>query len=86
MSGDPGPGFLKDAATRVPRASSAWFLAQNPKIYKSKNPKSTAKAIVEATTHYKNPEIIAKVSEGMGDAMKGLEISQLDVRMQERGK
>jgi pyridoxal 5'-phosphate synthase pdxS subunit len=55
-------------------------------IFKSKNPKSTAKAIVEATTHYKNPEIIAKVSEGMGDAMKGLEISQLDVRMQERGK
>lgn len=54
-------------------------------IFKSKNPKARAKAIVEATTHYNDPKIIAKVSEGLGEAMKGLEISKLDVRMQERG-
>ncbi len=54
-------------------------------IFKSKNPKAHAKAIVEATTHFKNPEIVAKASEGLGGAMKGLEISTLTVRMQDRG-
>jgi pyridoxal 5'-phosphate synthase pdxS subunit len=54
-------------------------------IFKSNNPKQRAKAIVEATTHYKNPEIVAKVSEGIGEAMKGLEISSLNVRLQDRG-
>ena len=54
-------------------------------IFKSKNPKVRAKAIVEATAHYNDPKIVAKVSEGLGDAMKGLEISKLDVKMQERG-
>ena len=54
-------------------------------IFKSKNPRAYAKAIVEATTHYQNPEILARVSEGLGGAMKGLEIKGLDVRMQDRG-
>jgi len=54
-------------------------------IFKSKDPKARAKAIVEATTHYNDPKIVARVSEGLGEAMKGLEISKLDVRMQERG-
>ncbi|MBW2980410.1 pyridoxal 5'-phosphate synthase lyase subunit PdxS [Candidatus Woesearchaeota archaeon] len=54
-------------------------------IFKSNNPKERAKAIVEATTHYKDPLIVAKVSEGIGEAMKGLEISNLDVKLQERG-
>jgi len=46
-------------------------------IFKSNNPPVRAKAIVEATTHYLNPEILAKVSEGIGEAMKGLEISHI---------
>jgi pyridoxal 5'-phosphate synthase pdxS subunit len=54
-------------------------------IFKSKNPRKFAKAIVEATTHYANPEIVAKASEGLGEAMKGLEIRTLGVRMQDRG-
>ena len=54
-------------------------------IFKSKNPYAMAKAIVEATTHFDNPEIIAKASEGLGEAMKGLDIKELEVRMQERG-
>ncbi|MGE5263575.1 MAG: pyridoxal 5'-phosphate synthase lyase subunit PdxS [Acidobacteriota bacterium] len=41
-------------------------------IFKSSDPASRAKAIVEATTHYKDPEIIARVSRGLGDAMAGL--------------
>jgi len=46
-------------------------------IFKSENPMKMAKAIVEATTHFKNPDILAKVSKGLGDAMHGLEISQI---------
>ncbi len=54
-------------------------------IFKSKDPKTRAKAIVEATAHYNDPKIVAKASEGLGEAMKGLEISKLDIKMQERG-
>ncbi len=54
-------------------------------IFKSKDPKRRAKAIVEATAHYGDAKIVAKASEGLGEAMKGLEISKLDIRMQERG-
>jgi len=54
-------------------------------IFKSADPKSRAKAIVEATCHFNDAKIIAKASEGIGEAMKGLEIAKLEVRMQERG-
>jgi len=54
-------------------------------IFKSQNPAKTAKAIVEATTHFDKPEIVAKISEGLGDAMKGLDIKELEIRLQERG-
>ena len=54
-------------------------------IFKSNNPKLMAKAIVEATTHFKDAKMVAKASEGLGDAMKGLEISKLDVKMADRG-
>ncbi|MEA2038127.1 MAG: pyridoxal 5'-phosphate synthase lyase subunit PdxS [Nanoarchaeota archaeon] len=54
-------------------------------IFKSKYPKKMAKAIVEATTHYDDSKTVAKASEGLGEAMEGLEISKLDVKMQERG-
>ena len=54
-------------------------------IFKSKNPKLMAKAIVEATTHYDDAKIVTKASEGLGDAMPGLEISKLDVKMADRG-
>ena len=54
-------------------------------IFKSQNPLAMAKAIVEATTHFNNPQIIAKVSFGLGEAMKGLEIKDLEIKLQERG-
>ena len=54
-------------------------------IFKSQNPEKTAKAIVEATTNYDKPEIVAKVSQGLGESMKGLEIEKLELKMQERG-
>jgi pyridoxal 5'-phosphate synthase pdxS subunit len=46
-------------------------------IFKSENPMKMAKAIVEATTHFKNPDILAKVSKGLGNAMFGIEISDI---------
>ncbi|MDR0901074.1 MAG: pyridoxal 5'-phosphate synthase lyase subunit PdxS, partial [Methanobrevibacter sp.] len=56
-------------------------------IFKSKNPEMFAKAIVEATANYDKPEVLAEISKGLGEAMKGLEISEIaDAdRMQERG-
>jgi pyridoxal 5'-phosphate synthase pdxS subunit len=46
-------------------------------IFKSEDPASVARAIVEATTYYQDPEILAKVSRGLGEPMRGLEISKL---------
>lgn len=46
-------------------------------IFKSGNPIKRARAIVEATTHYNNPRIIAKVSKGLGEPMIGIEISSI---------
>jgi len=54
-------------------------------IFKSTNPPERAKAIVEATLNYKDPIILAKCSEGLGEAMAGLEIGTLDTKYSERG-
>lgn len=56
-------------------------------IFKSQDPSERAKSIVMATTHYDNPDMVAKASEGLGDAMPGLEMSQIPEteKMQGRG-
>jgi pyridoxal 5'-phosphate synthase pdxS subunit len=54
-------------------------------IFKSEDPAPRAKAIVEATTHYRDPAMVAKVSRGLGDAMPGLEIGTLETKLAERG-
>jgi pyridoxal 5'-phosphate synthase pdxS subunit len=54
-------------------------------IFKSEDPASRARAIVEATTHFNDPEILAKVSHGLGEPMPGLEIGSLETRLQDRG-
>jgi pyridoxal 5'-phosphate synthase pdxS subunit len=54
-------------------------------IYKSADPAPRARAIVEATTHFNDPEILAKVSHGLGEPMQGLEIATLETRLQDRG-
>jgi pyridoxal 5'-phosphate synthase pdxS subunit len=46
-------------------------------IFKSGDPVKRARAIVEATTHYNDPEIIAEVSKGLGEAMVGINIDQI---------
>jgi pyridoxal 5'-phosphate synthase pdxS subunit len=54
-------------------------------IFKSADPAKRAKAIVDATAHYTDPKAIAKASEGLGEAMAGLEIGSLPTKMAERG-
>ena len=56
-------------------------------IFKSANPRKRAKAIVEATTHFDNPDILAKVSEGLGEPMRGIELRTLTdaERLSKRG-
>jgi pyridoxal 5'-phosphate synthase pdxS subunit len=46
-------------------------------IFKSSDPARRGKAIVEAVTHYNDPAIIAEISKGLGEAMPGLEISEI---------
>lgn len=54
-------------------------------IFKSDDPIKRAKAIVDATAHFNDPNKIAKASENLGEAMKGLEISTLETKMAARG-
>ncbi|MFP4460752.1 MAG: pyridoxal 5'-phosphate synthase lyase subunit PdxS, partial [Thermotogota bacterium] len=54
-------------------------------IFKSKEPPKMAKAIVQAVLHWDDPEMLAKISEDVGDAMPGLSVEDLDVRLQDRG-
>ena len=51
-------------------------------IFKSNNPQLMANAIVKATTHYEDPDIIAEVSTGLGDAMRGLDVRTMPVEEQ----
>ncbi len=72
-----------DAALVMQLGAQAVFVGSG--IFKSDNPALRAKAIVEATTHYTDPAILAKVSRGLGSAMPGLEIGSLDTTFAERG-
>lgn len=56
-------------------------------IFKSEDPEARAKAVVEATTHYQNPEKVLEASTGLKSAMRGLDMSEIpeDERLQERG-
>ena len=47
-------------------------------IFKSENPSEMAKAIVKATTHYNDPEMLAEISKGLGSSMPGLDIRSMD--------
>jgi len=72
-----------DAALVMQLGAEAVFVGSG--IFKSSDPPKTARAIVEATTHYRDPSIVAKVSRGLGEAMRGLETAALDVKLAERG-
>ncbi|GAB1803103.1 pyridoxal 5'-phosphate synthase lyase subunit PdxS [Priestia megaterium] len=74
-----------DAALMMQLGADGIFVGSG--IFKSDNPEKFARSIVETTTHYEDYELIAKLSKGLGNAMKGIEISSLlpENRMQERG-
>src|SRR6187401_234526 len=72
-----------DAALVMQLGAEAVFVGSG--IFKSSNPPTMAKAIVEATTHYADATIVAKVSRGLGAAMRGEEIDTLDVKLADRG-
>ncbi|GAB6149462.1 pyridoxal biosynthesis protein [Clostridium novyi A str. BKT29909] len=71
-----------DAALMMQLGCDGVFVGSG--IFKSENPAKRAKAIVEAVKNYNNPLKIAEVSEGLGEAMTGLEIDKLDVTFAER--
>ncbi len=54
-------------------------------IFKSEDPVRMAAAIVEATTHFDDAAVVAKVSTGLGAAMGGAETATLEQRLAERG-
>ncbi|MGO8877585.1 MAG: pyridoxal 5'-phosphate synthase lyase subunit PdxS [Acidimicrobiales bacterium] len=72
-----------DAALVMQLGAEAVFVGSG--IFKSSDPARRARAIVEATAHFEDPEIVAKVSRGLGDAMAGIEIGALEVKLAERG-
>ena len=74
-----------DAALMMQLGAEAIFVGSG--VFKSADPAARARAIVQATTHYRDPDVVAKVSEELGEAMPGLEMSKLGEadRLQTRG-
>jgi pyridoxal 5'-phosphate synthase pdxS subunit len=74
-----------DAALCMQLGADGVFVGSG--IFKSEEPSVRAKAIVEATTHYRDPEILARVSTGLGEAMRGIENAGLPASelLQSRG-
>src|SRR4051812_31154847 len=64
-----------DAALCMQLGADGVFVGSG--IFKSGNPSDRAKAIVEATTHYRDADVLARVSQGLGDAMSGLSAAAL---------
>ena len=72
-----------DAALVLQLGAEAVFVGSG--IFKSAEPERMARAIVEATTHFEDPSVVAKVSTGLGAAMAGFETATLETRLAERG-
>jgi pyridoxal 5'-phosphate synthase pdxS subunit len=72
-----------DAALVMQLGAEAVFVGSG--IFKSEAPEARAKAIVEATAHFEDAAIVAKVSRGLGEAMRGEEAGKVATRLSERG-
>ncbi len=74
-----------DAALMMQLGADGIFVGSG--IFKSKDPAKRARAIVQATTHYNDPALLAEVSKGLGEAMAGIDIKTLpeEQLMQRRG-
>ena len=64
-----------DAALMMQLGADGVFVGSG--IFKSSDPARMAHAIVQAVTHYQDPQILADISKGLGEAMRGLELSQI---------
>lgn len=64
-----------DAALMMRLGADGVFVGSG--IFKSENPPKVAKAIVEATTHFEDPEVLARVSTGLGGAMRGQSVASM---------
>ncbi len=65
-----------DAALVMQMGAESVFVGSG--VFKSGNPSKRARAIVEAVTHFRDPEVLVRVSEGLGEAMVGISAAQLD--------
>ena len=74
-----------DASLMMQLGAEAVFVGSG--IFKSGDPIVRAKAIVEATTHYEDPDVLIRVSENLGEAMVGINIDTLEEKdkLQTRG-
>lgn len=72
-----------DAALMMQMGVEGVFVGSG--IFKSENPEKRAWAIVQATLHFNDPDVIAKVSEGLGTAMESFEIAKLEQLFAKRG-
>jgi pyridoxal 5'-phosphate synthase pdxS subunit len=72
-----------DASLAMQLGAEAVFVGSG--IFKSSEPEKRAKAIVEATTHFRDAHILAKVSRGLGEPMTGIGMDELQVKLAERG-
>ncbi len=72
-----------DAALAMQLGAQAVFVGSG--IFKSDDPAPRAKAIVEATSHFDDPHILAKVSRGLGAPMTGIGMDDLDLKLADRG-
>ena len=72
-----------DAALAMQLGAEAVFVGSG--IFKSDDPSPRAKAIVEATTHFRDADILAKVSRGLGAPMTGIGMDEINQRYAERG-
>ena len=72
-----------DAALMMSHGMDGVFVGSG--IFKSSDPARTAEAIVLATHHFEDPQVVAEASEMLGEAMPGLEIDSLEVKLDDRG-
>ncbi len=64
-----------DAALMMQLGAESVFVGSG--IFKSENPEKRARAIVEAVTYYDDPEILARISRGLGEPMRGIDVTKL---------
>ncbi|MDD3600021.1 MAG: pyridoxal 5'-phosphate synthase lyase subunit PdxS [Bacillota bacterium] len=74
-----------DAALMMQLGADGVFVGSG--IFKSDDPTAMAEAVVQAVANYKDPEMLARISKGLGDAMKGIDVSSMadEEKLQDRG-